>query len=227
MYDAAKVLLISKNSESRQLYEGFINTIGVPLDSVASLQDALFAATRNAYNGILIDLQTLIQSDDKEKESARNLLMAYPVAKVRANPSRNSISVISAGKCTTQNPTIEAFINGECLQFKARSFRSTERKPINLPLILSSLAGFDGDEAEKTFTVNISIGGFFIFTTRKWKNGDRVWIRQKKSADDNSPIVGEVRWVINWGEKYVIPGIGVSFTDISEAQEKEIFVAMR
>lgn len=226
MNDTVKVLLISKNSESRQLYESFINNAGVQLDSVESLQDALFAATRNRYNGILIDLQTLIQAGDKEKESARNLLMAYPVAKVRANPSGNSISVISAGKCTTLSSTIEAFINGECMRFEARSFRSTERKPINLPLILSSTAAFDADKTEKTFTVNISIGGFFIFTAKKWKIGDRVWIRQKNSADDVSPIVGEVRWVINWGEKSVIPGIGVSFTDICEAQEKEIFLAM-
>ena len=95
MNDAARVLVISKNRESRHLYESIINNIGVPLDSVESLQDALFAATRNTYNGILIDLQTLIHASVKEKEFVCDLLKAFPVAKVRANPLRNSISVIA------------------------------------------------------------------------------------------------------------------------------------
>jgi Tfp pilus assembly protein PilZ len=227
MNDAFKLLVISRNEESRQLFESLINEIGVPLDSVESLRDALFATTRNAYNGVLIDLQTIVQADDKEKNYIHDLLEAYPVAKVRAMPSRRTIAVISAGKCKTQNSTIEEFINGECLQFKARSFRSKERKNINLPVILSSSAAFDAEETEKTFTVNVSSGGLFIFSARKWKVGESVWIQLKSSADNGVPIVGEVRWGIDWGRKFVIPGIGIRFTRISEEQDIEIFHAMR
>jgi hypothetical protein len=227
MNDAIKLLVISRNEESRQLFEGFIIETGVPFDSVESVQDALFATTRNAYNGVLIDLQTLVQADDREKKYIHDLLEAYPVAKVRAIPSRRNVAVISAGKCLNQNSTIEEFISGECLRFEARSFRSKERKNINLPVIVSPSAAFAAEEIEKTFTVNISSGGLFIFSARKWKTGDNVWIQLKSLADNDTPIVGEVRWGINWGKKFVIPGIGICFRKISEEQEKEIFHAMR
>lgn len=226
MSHAVKVLVISRNRESGRLYEFAVKEAGISLDSVGSLQDALLAATRNKYNGILVDLPTLIQAGAQEKESVYDLIRAYPVAKLRVIPSQNTLSLMCAGKCTASYATIEDFINGECLRFKARSFRSTTRKYINLPVLISPTAAFDAENTEKTFTVNISVGGFFVFSARRWNVGDKIWIRLADSVDKAPPIVGEVRWGIDWGQKSVIPGVGVRFKEISEEQVKEILIAL-
>ncbi len=147
------------------------------------------------------------------------MLDAYPVAKVQAARSEKNVRIISAGKCAT----IEDFIRDDCLHFEARLFRYIERKTIKLPILLSFSRRSNEDNAEKTFTVNISPGGAYVFTAGEWEVDDRVWIRLLDSDCEIPAIAGEIRWGIPWGEKVVIPGVGIRFKEVSEEQANVIF----
>lgn len=211
MDNGIKVLVVARKKETLLQYQNLVSETGVRVEAAESLQDAMFAAIRNSYNGLLIDVPTIIQAGEEEKKHLHDLLEVYPAGKVRISPSTSSVSVISAGKCRTKAKTVEEFITEECGRFKARSCRSSERKPLNLAVILSSSAEFQVGDIEKSFTVNVSHGGCFVFSVRHWQVGDSVWIRLQKSAGGDTLMTGEVRWTVNWGESQVIPGIGVCF----------------
>jgi hypothetical protein len=210
-----KVLVIAGKKEALQCYESLVKDVGAQFDAVDSLQNGMSAAIRNSYNGLLIDIPTVIQARDEEKKYLHDLLEVYPVGKVRISPSRPGISLITAGKCIAQKSTVEEFIT-ECTQFKARTCRSSERRHVHLPVTLSSSADFAPEDTEKTFTVNLSHGGCFVFSLKPWKVGDNVVIAIHRPAGADTILIGEVRWTIPWGTKEAIPGIGIRFRRIPD-----------
>jgi Tfp pilus assembly protein PilZ len=69
--------------------------------------------------------------------------------------------------------------------------------------------------------MNISRGGCFIFSNHKWEAGSDAWFIIKELTDQ-TPIRGEIKRKIDWGQKMSVPGIGIQFMDISDSQFKEI-----
>ncbi len=72
-------------------------------------------------------------------------------------------------------------------------------------------------------TANISRGGCFLISFEPLNVGDRVWLTIPE-LKDNAPIEAEVRWVRLWGEYRFLPGMGVRFIGLTEAQKAELSV---
>lgn len=71
---------------------------------------------------------------------------------------------------------------------------------------------------------NMSEGGIFIATHRTYSKGDHIELTIGLPTEpDPVAVTGEIRWVREYSETSdVPPGIGVAFTDLSEAAEEAI-----
>jgi hypothetical protein len=102
----------------------------------------------------------------------------------------------------------------------------TVRRDLRLPLHLNVLVAADPERLskapERSVTLNVSEGGCFILSSRDWSSCSTLWI-EPTDLSDPSPIELEICWRIPWGLSLRLPGVGGSFTTISEAQKKEIF----
>lgn len=54
-----------------------------------------------------------------------------------------------------------------------------------------------------------------------WQSKEHVWFILKE-LEDQTPIRGEVRFVIPWGKAMRFPGIGICFEEITENQREEL-----
>jgi len=180
-------------------------------------------ATKNAYNGILIDILTLVRCSKGEKAIAYECINFYPVLRVKWEARQKEIKLSPLEQ--TFSPDTESalsfFIETRCKSFTARSLRSNDRKQVNLNLFYCTDASFPAQDTHRSFTVNVSLRGVFLHTKRDFKEGERVWLRFIEFSDQ-SPIAATVRWSQRWGVTRCIPGVGLMFEELTASQEKEI-----
>jgi len=82
--------------------------------------------------------------------------------------------------------------------------RKHAREARHLAVYLSPDEGFA--DAEKCVTLDVSEGGYFVYSVRLWNVGDHVWL---KFPDQESVLSGIVRSFRPWGNNRFLPGIGV------------------
>lgn len=215
-----KLLLIVKDIDSQAAYAKTLDKIGVDFDMASSFLDAKRMTTETAYNGLLIDMITLIRTNRDEKSIAYDCINLYPSRRMRWD-NKKSMIIFEQSSHTEPELAIRAFIEDNCERFNARKARISSRKNIILNVLLSTDSDSVDDNAEKTFTVDISRGGAFIHTTQNMDKGKTVWFRFYDMTDQ-SPIKAVVCWYLVWGRQNLIPGIGVKFESISEAQAHEL-----
>lgn len=215
-----KLILICKDGEARQAYLNEAKAIGVQFDVVSTYDELFKYMLNNPYHGILIDLPTNIKTSKEEKAAAQEAIRSFPIAQLNWERESGSIRTISFGKTLT-SCTLHDFINDECQPFTARSIRLHARKNINFNILLAREEGMSEAFLERTVTVNVSKGGCFLFSGQDWSNILHVSFVINE-LQDKSPIVGEIRWSIEWGETMTIPGIGICFKHIKQGQLDEL-----
>lgn len=215
-----KLLLLSPEGEIRQAYHNLINKLGVQFDTVRTFKELYYAMSKVPYNGIMVDLNTKIRTPRKELAQVENILETFPVAELRWDKNTNKIGMFYQGQ-SKDGGNLEDFCESICKSFYARKISIEERININFNVILSKTKVFNEENVERTITINVSKGGCLIFSTGKWNMEDDAWF-VIKDLKDQTPIRGEVRWVIEWGKCIKIPGIGVMYKEIKENQIEEI-----
>jgi Tfp pilus assembly protein PilZ len=215
-----KILLIVKDIESQAAYIKILDKIGVDFDLASSFFDAQRMATETAYNGLLIDMVALIRTGRDEKSLAYDCINLYPSRRIRWDNKKNLL-VFEQSSHTEPELAMREFIEDACKSFNARKSRISPRKHVIMNVLLSTESHLVDDNAEKTFTVDISRGGAFIHTTQNIERGKTVWFRFY-DLTDQSPIKAEVCWSLAWGRQNLIPGIGVKFESMTEAQANDI-----
>ncbi len=215
-----RLILVSIEGGARQAYLDAIKPFGVQMDMVSSFKELRKLLTKNMYNGVMVDLKTKIMGQREDKELVYEILDQFPLLQLSFEQKTGLIRSFHYGQ-PVGNKSLETFINNQCRSFKARKLRSSVRKQLHFNVIMSRTGDFSEDYIDRTVTINISKGGCFIYSTDKWKINDRVTFVIKE-LDDRKPILSEVRWNTEWGKTMQIPGIGVKFENIGEAQLKEI-----
>ncbi len=214
-----KILIVAKETEAGQAYVEALNRIGVAYDIAASFDEMSSLAMENAYNGLLIDILTLVRSSKEEKIFAYECINLYPVLRVKWEHKRKKISLSPLEQ--TFSPDTESalrlFVENRCRPFAARSLRRHCRKSYHLNVLLSTDADFPEQETMKSFTLNISRAGVFLHSLRAFEPEQTVWLRFVEYPD-LEPIAAKVRWTLEWGQSRSIPGIGLRFERLSEAQ---------
>ena len=215
-----KLVLICKEGEARQAYLKEAKAIGIELDIVSSYGELHKAMIANPYQGILIDLITSMKIAKEDRSLVQGILEEFPVVQLKWENETNKIRIFSSGN-TSSSDSLASFINTDCKNFPARSIRRNIRKPINFNVTMSKTEVLYEKYLEYTVTINVSRGGCFLFPTRQWNPSENVWFIINE-LQDKTPIVGDVRWCVAWGQTMRMPGIGVSFKQIEPTQMDEL-----
>lgn len=215
-----RIILVSSSGASREAYVRALRGLGVTFDVAENLKDISENHNQIKYNGFLIDVPTLLRSGASDKAEVNLLIDNFPVLRLNYHPS-GGIRGIPSGRFSGTSGILEDFLKESCRNFPARSLRGTKRANKILSVILNHDLSSPGRQIEKSVTINFSAEGGFFFSVGKWEKGDYVWI-VVKDLDDKTPIKSQVQWVVPWGKKDHIPGIGVNFLNLSDRQASQI-----
>lgn len=215
-----KVVLVCGDENTRKVYLDHIKPHGIHVDTVSSLKELHQSLIENSYNGVLIDIKTKIRASLKEKELVYKILELYPAAQLLHDQKTGIIRATFIGK-SRGSGSIASFIEVECHSFNKRSIRSNSRKKVHFNVVLQKKGDFSLTKTDRSVTLDVSVGGCFIYSIDDWEVGNSVWFVLKELANDK-PIQGVVRWVKCWGERMQIPGFGVEFEEICKEQLVEM-----
>ena len=218
-----KILVVVNDVDAGNAYQQVLSDIGVACDLVRSFGEMSVVAVENTYNGILVDILTLVRCSKEEKVIAYDCINFFPVLRVKweARYKKIKLSPLEQAFSPDTESALRFFIETRCKSFPARSLRRDKRKQINLNLLYCSDGAFSEQDTHRSFTVSLSKGGIFLYTMRHLKKGERVWLRFMEFADQ-SPIAATVCWSQKWGITRCIPGAGLRFDALTSDQEKDI-----
>lgn len=216
----SKVALVATQKADIEIYLKHLVRHDVEIQVTASFKQLEDFLAKEPYNGIIVDLKTKLSLPREEKELAYQLLEHYPVLQSRVIPHSNRLQIMPFGKAQ-KDVSLEGFLNEQCPDFPARKIRSAIRRRIHFNVLLSRNGNFSVEDLERTVTLNVSRDGCFIVTGSNWSKQASVPFIIKE-LEVKTPIVGEIRWSIPWGQCSKIPGIGIKFEDIQPSQHREL-----
>ena len=216
-----RILLVAQPGDACILYETALLRSGVQVDTVAAIDTFYGAVTHFAYNGVVIDIPTKIKALSDHKDLVYSILGRFPVIQVNFDPHTRRIRALLHGQ-HERTGGLEDLIRQHCWHTPARKLRSEERKPLHYNVLLSTQRHFDPQTLIRTVTMDVSLGGCFLFSAARFQIGARVWMRIM-DLYDKTPISGIVRHKRNWGEALIVPGIGVKFESIKAGQRRALF----
>ena len=217
-----KILLVVNDAEARDAYSEALTELGVTYDIASSFEQMAAMAFEKAYQGLLVDILTLVRCSKDEKVIAYDCMNLYPVLRVKWEPKQKRIMLSPSEQTfSDRTPELRSFIETRCRPFVPRQLRRHKRKPLYLNVLVSPDGLFSAENTSKAFTVNISSGGLFLHTMESFEPGGTLWLRFIDLADQ-TPIAATVRWGVPWGKMRCIPGVGLTWEKISAGQEREI-----
>jgi hypothetical protein len=218
-----KILIVVNDSEAGQAYADALGEACVSYDIARSFKDMVAMATDTAYNGLVIDVLTLVRSCKDDKVIAYDCINLYPVLRVKweGREKRINLSLLEQHGSRDVQSAVRFFVEKRCSTFAPRTLRKFKRKQIHLNAVLSPDENFAPEDTEKTFSVTLSQGGAFLHTVKEFDADCRLFVRFA-GLMDQAPIPVQARWSVKWGMTRSIPGIGVSFESLSRNQEQEI-----
>ena len=222
---SVRVLLVCKEEAGQQAYLKALDPFGVQVDIIDTPARIFSKMTATAYNGLLVDLKTKVKASDRAKAVIHDAVDQIPVIQLKWDPKNALIRSFHFGRSRASG-TLDSFINEECKLFEARPLRKSTRRPahFNIQLDKADQAAF-GDYV-LTVTVNVSIGGCFIYTIDDYKIDSEIRMVVTE-LEDQTPITGTVKWRRSWGESMQVPGIGVQLGDMPSAQLEDFSAKAR
>jgi hypothetical protein len=217
-----RLLIVASDAESAKAYADAVASSDAAYDVAASFTEMAEMATHRRYNGLLVDVLTLVRCTPEEKAIAYESINLFPVMRVRWNKNvgKLQLSPLEAGYPVEPEPALRMFIETRCRTFKAKSLRKHKRRTTTLNLVFSAGEPGAGEEV-KSFSINISVGGAFVHTMKIFQEGTPLWLRLIH-FNDQTPIPATVRWSQPWGLSSSIPGVGISFDSLTKEQEQEL-----
>lgn len=215
------ILLICNEGKNRQVYQAEIDTPGVSLVCVQSLNEFFSRDVYCPLNGILVDMPTYIRSSDEEKRLLTDLVGVFPALRLKCHDVSGEIRTLPFGTSYPGNTAPAVFVHNYCTPFVPRKIRTSERSQLNLSALLSASLPAGNFSETKTVTANISRRGCFLISFEPWSVGEQGWLILP-DLEDNTPIPVEVCWIRSWGECRSLPGMGVRIIDLTESQKCEL-----
>lgn len=212
------VLVVSYCDNTRELLTANLQSHNVPTISCALFSEAEEKALNGTYNGILVDLPSIIKAKGDEKSIAYTLTNFYPTLKVRS-VGTSLVPMTMPGEAR-QDSSLKDFLTKTCTEFPPRKLRSNRRKET----CLSTVRYHAGIE-ERGLTLNISWGGVFIVDTKpeRFHIGDELNVYFHELGFE-VPVT--VCWIQGWGQRRV-PGIGVRFLHVDDQLENALYTLLK
>jgi Tfp pilus assembly protein PilZ len=204
------ILVVSYNDDIRKALLDNLqrnDAEGIACESFLQAEDV---AREGVFNGVLVDLQSIIKAKGDEKIIACSLTGFYPTLRVRA--LGGMLVPMAMPGDARQDSSLKDFLGKTCQAFIPRRLRLHRRRDI----VLSALSCSDVTE-DRLVTMNLSWGGAFIMDTHpeKYEIGQNLHI---KLPEFECSFDADVRWIRPWGLRK-IPGVGIAFRDIDEQME--------
>lgn len=216
-----RTIVVAADPHLRDLYSQQIKGLGVDCDAVASLHDLFETLKENPYNGLLIDLATLVKANPLEKSQCHELLRLFPTLRLRWDEATQQLLCLLYGSRTSEGMSLQVFIDDYCRPFSARRIRKHKRMKLHYNVLLSRDENFSAGQVERSTTLDISLGGCALITGQEWEMEERVWLRFLEFEDQSAVCARVCRWT-PWGKEMRIPCIGVCFEDLRKAQQEQI-----
>jgi Tfp pilus assembly protein PilZ len=217
------IVIIAKNEAARREYEKRVAALGVNTFTFGSFKDFQEKCGRELYNGIIVDLKTILGSSRDEKRLTMDLESSFPMLRIINNVTANRISGIADDLNLEGDEVFDIFVREKCAPFRPRGVRTSHRQLIHLSLKVFR----DASQPVLANTYDVSKAGMFIVSTEKYEMESRVSFTVKE-FEDQSPIQAIVKWVLPWGKtSRHLSGFGIEFVALSESQKSEIEVLTR
>jgi hypothetical protein len=215
-----KIILAVRDAKRKKAYISALES-SVEYTITESLKEIPDLLRQSPYKGILIDVYLNVKANFMEKIKISDSLDAMPSATLNFDTGRGLIRLLMLNQSHGTARTLEEFTK-LCSSFQPKIIYPLNQSAVHLNAVISPGPDFEGD-IERTFTMDISGGGCFLFTARLsgYQPEDMVWIDFVGLAN-RSPILGKVCWKCEWGVSHAVPGIYVSFESILEDQYEEI-----
>lgn len=205
-----RLILVSSRPEANQAYRDNIQDTDVTLEVVDSFIALYQGLSREAYHGVLIDMPTKIKAPQEEKELVNEVLDRFPVIQLGWDANSRNIRSFFYGQ-SKGSGKIQDFITHECRRFSPARARFEKRLPVHFNVQLLGVVD------SRTVTINVSRGGCFIYAVGAWREGEPVHLVVSE-LENQTPIVGEIRWGVRWGTPMKMPGFGLRFQKIADDQ---------
>jgi hypothetical protein len=219
--DPVRILVVVAPGKAREAYLRRLSRLPGVWDVIDSIDPLETLLQDTPYNGLLLDVPTMIRASPSQKAKVLSLLEYYPVLRLSYRAPVDEIHGLADGLTGLQTRTLEEFIGGDCLRFPARAVRAFKRCHLAFNVLLLDPPDRPVAEGEKAFTIDVSESGCFVATVRPPDCG-RPLAAVLCDLEDQTPIPLEVRWRISWGETMRIPGFGAKFLSLTEAQKTEL-----
>jgi len=219
--DAVRILLVVAPGKAREAYLRRLGRLPAVWDAVDSVDSLETSLQDTPYNGLLLDVPTMIRASTAQKAKVLALLEYYPVLRLSYRAPVDEIHGLADGRTALRTHTLEEFIGGDCLRFPPRAVRAFKRCHLVFNVLLLDRPEQPLAEGEKTFTVDVSESGCFVASVRPPECG-RPLSAVLCDLADQTPIPLEVRWRVLWGETMRTPGFGAKFLSLTGAQKTEL-----
>ncbi len=216
-----RTIVAAADPSLRDLYQQQVNALGIGCDVASSLQDMFETLKEAPYNGLLIDLPTLVKANPLEKAQCHELLRLFPTLRLRWDETNKQLLCLLYGSRSSEGMSLQIFVDDYCRHFTARRIRKHKRMPLNYNVLLSRDENFSEGMVERSTTIDISLGGCALITGQEWKTEERVWLRFLEFEDQSTVCARICRWV-PWGTEMKIPCIGVCFENLRKSQQEQI-----
>lgn len=205
-----KILVVSYGDDARAALAHSVTSHSVAAVACATFLEAEKMALRDRFNGLLIELPSVIKAKGEEKIVAYTLANFFPTLRVRTIGT--SLVPMAMPGSARQDKSLADFLTKSCAAFSPRSLRAHRRHPVCL---LTQVR--HGGEEIRGFTLNLSWGGAFIADVgaERFSPGAEMGIYLPLY---DRRITASIRWIMPWGGQSA-PGIGVSFLELDETVE--------
>ncbi|MBU0516855.1 MAG: PilZ domain-containing protein [Proteobacteria bacterium] len=218
---SVRLVLVSRPSPARQHYQQALNVLRAEYDTVSGPSELFKALSKTPYNGVLIDTATELGITPREKRRLQTILEIFPVMRIDRNDTLGRVELSYFGQTKASDIGLDKFITSQAAAFEARTIRTHDRHDLHYNVTIYSNGHCRPEDGQRAVALDISEGGVFLVFLDNWVGQRQVWLRFMDFTD-LTPVEGEVRRQVNWGVRSRIPGLGVSFTKISDKQLKEI-----
>lgn len=213
------LILVARTESRITIYREALKLRGFACHTVTDLKEVPTVTCRTPFSGILLDMPIITKASASDKQLVEEILKALPSAYLNIAPATDAIKLLIADNHHGTARSLDEFLT-ICSTFTPRLVRPNDRVPLFLNALVTHLK--QPQEPEQTVTLNVSLRGCFLFSTNPGNLvGDQVSIRFV-GLDDQTPILATICWVRPWGSCHQMPGIGVTFDQISVDQTRQL-----
>lgn len=216
---APTLILVARSDTRIQTYREALELRGFACCPVSELKEVAALTCRHLFSGVLLDMPIIIKASQADKKLLEDILKALPSAYLNIAPATDSIKLLTADNHHGTARSMEEFLT-ICNGFTPRLVRPNDRVPLHLNALVTH-QGYESDP-EQTVTLNVSGQGCFLFSTHPENQPEQQVGICFVGLDDRTPIISTIRWVRHWGEVHQMPGIGVTFEQITEDQRRQL-----